>query len=85
MAFTIEPGLYIRQEALDALPRTPENLALIDSVQPAVRRYLDIGVRIEDSFLLDDTGLQNLSAALPRSIEAIEAFLMSGAAPKGDQ
>ena len=39
MAFTIEPGLYIRQVALDALPRTPENAAFIEKVQPAVRKY----------------------------------------------
>ena len=75
MAFTIEPGIYIRQAALDALPRTPENAAFIEKVQPAVRRYLDIGVRIEDSFLLDESGLRNLSAALPKTIDEIEALM----------
>src|SRR5437867_1539154 len=65
MAFTIEPGIYIRQSALDALPRTPENNALIEKVQPAVTRYVDIGVRIEDSFLLESTGLRRLSSAVP--------------------
>ena len=78
MAFTIEPGLYIRQSALDALPRTPENLAFIEKVQPAVRKYADIGVRIEDSFLLDDSGLRNLSQALPKTIADIEAFMREG-------
>ena len=62
MAFTIEPGIYIRQSVLDALPRTPENIAFIEKVQPAVRKYADIGVRIEDSFLLEESGLRNLSA-----------------------
>ena len=81
MAFTIEPGIYIRQSALDALPRTPENNALIEKVQPAVNRYRDIGVRIEDSFLLESTGLRRLSSAVPRTIEEIEAFLK----PKGSQ
>jgi len=75
MTFTIEPGIYIRQIALDALPRTPENLAFIEKVQPAVRKYLDIGVRIEDSFLLDESGLRNLSAALPKTIADIEALM----------
>ena len=75
MAFTIEPGIYIRQVALDSLPRTPENLAFIDKVQPAVRKYADIGVRIEDSFLLDESGLRNLSVALPKTIEDIEALM----------
>ena len=75
MAFTIEPGLYIRQSALDALPRTPENLALIEQIQPALRKYGDIGVRIEDSFLVEATGLRNLSAAVPKTINDIEAFM----------
>ena len=73
MAFTIEPGIYIRQSALDALPRTPENIAFIEKVQPAVRKYMDIGVRIEDSFLLEESGLRNLSGALPKTIDDIEA------------
>ncbi len=75
MAFTIEPGIYIRQSALDALPRTPENNALVEKVQPAVKRYADIGVRIEDSYLLEPSGLRRLSFAVPRTIEEIEAFL----------
>ena len=75
MAFTIEPGIYIRQSALDALPKTPENIAFIAAVQPAVRKYLDIGVRVEDSFLLEPAGPRRLSASVPRTIEAIEAFM----------
>ena len=81
MAFTIEPGIYIRQSALDTLPRTPENNALIEKVQPVVTRYANIGVRIEDSFLLESTGLRRLSSAVPRTIEEIEAFLK----PKGSR
>jgi Xaa-Pro aminopeptidase len=50
-------------------------------VQPALTRYADIGVRIEDSFLLESTGLRRLSSAVPRTIEEIEAFLK----PKGSQ
>jgi Xaa-Pro aminopeptidase len=75
MAFTIEPGIYIRQAALDSLPRTPENLAFIERVQPAVHKYADIGIRIEDSFLLEASGLKNLSAALPKTIEDVEALM----------
>jgi Xaa-Pro aminopeptidase len=79
MAFTIEPGIYIRQAALDSLPRTPDNIAFIDRVQPAVRKYADIGVRIEDSFLLEESGLRNLSIALPKTIDDIEAQMRRGA------
>jgi Xaa-Pro aminopeptidase len=75
MAFTIEPGIYIRPIALETLPRTRENIAFIERVGPAVRKYADIGIRIEDSFLLEDAGLRNLSAAVPKTIDAIEAFL----------
>jgi Xaa-Pro aminopeptidase len=75
MAFTIEPGIYVRQSVLDTLPRTPENLAFIQQVQPAVRKYADIGVRIEDSFLMEEAGLRNLSASVPKTIDEIEAFL----------
>lgn len=83
MAFTIEPGLYIRQTALDRLPRTPENDALIAKVQPAVRRYADLGIRIEDSFLLDDTGLRRLSASVPRTLPDIEQFMRARVIPPG--
>ncbi len=75
MAFTIEPGIYIREAALDALPKTPENLAFIEKVRPAVQKYKDIGVRVEDSFLLTDTGVENLSGSVPRTIPEIERFL----------
>ncbi|HEX4347143.1 MAG TPA: aminopeptidase P N-terminal domain-containing protein [Vicinamibacterales bacterium] len=75
MAFTIEPGIYIRQSALDTLPETPDNAAFIAAVQPAVRKYLDIGVRVEDSFLLETGGPRRLSASVPRTIEDIEAFM----------
>ena len=77
MAFTIEPGIYIRQSVLDGLTRTPENLALIEKIQPAVRKYADIGVRIEDSFLLEEGGLRTLSAAVPKTIGDIEELLRS--------
>jgi len=75
MAFVIEPGLYIRQAAIDALQPTPENGELIDAIRPAVAKYLDIGVRIEDAFVLEDSGLRRLTAAAPRTIEEIESFL----------
>ncbi len=83
MAFTIEPGVYIRQAALDSLPRTPENVALIQKVQSAVTKYLDIGVRIEDSLVMEGSGVRNLSSALPRSIEDVEAIMRGRRASSG--
>jgi Xaa-Pro aminopeptidase len=75
MTFVIEPGIYIREAALDNLPKTPENLAFIEKVRPLVQKYKDIGVRIEDSFLLTEKGLERLSAGTPRTIEEVEAFM----------
>lgn len=83
MTFTIEPGLYIRQAALDSLPRTPENIALIQKIQPAVTKYLDIGVRIEDSFVVERSGVRNLSSDAPRSIEDVELFMRGRRAASG--
>jgi Xaa-Pro aminopeptidase len=71
-AFVMEPGLYIRQAALDELPATPENAAFIEKVRPAVQKYKDIGVRIEDSFLMTEQGLVRLSAKAPRLVADIE-------------
>jgi Xaa-Pro aminopeptidase len=75
MAFVIEPGIYIRQSAVDSLPMTPENRALADKIQPAVKKYQDIGVRIEDAFLLEEHGLRRLTTTVPRTIEEIESFM----------
>jgi Xaa-Pro aminopeptidase len=75
MAFTIEPGIYIREAALNDLPKTPENAAFIEKVRPLVAKYKDIGVRIEDSYLLTPAGLERLSRTVPRTIDEIEKFL----------
>lgn len=75
MAFTIEPGLYFRQQALDDLPDTAENRAFKERVAPAFARYKNIGVRIEDSFLITDAGLKRLSSSVPRTMEEVEAWL----------
>ena len=78
MAFVVEPGLYIRPEALDNLPKTPENAAFIEKVRPMAEKYKYLGVRVEDSFLLTETGLKNLSAKVPRTIEDIERLMSKG-------
>ncbi len=74
-SFVIEPGIYIRENGLDSLPKTEKNQAFIEKVRPAFEKYRGIGVRVEDSFLLTDQGLEDLSASVPRTIEEIESFL----------
>jgi Xaa-Pro aminopeptidase len=75
MAFTIEPGIYIRQEALDNLAMTPENQAFIQKVQSTVDKYRNIGVRIEDSFVVNDGRAKSISVGIPRTVDEIEAFM----------
>ena len=77
-AFVIEPGLYIRQAALDELPKTPENASFIEKVGPAVQKYKDIGVRIEDSFLMTEQGVVRLSSKAPRLVADIEKVVGTG-------
>jgi Xaa-Pro aminopeptidase len=80
MVFTNEPGIYIREDALDNLPKTPENAAFIEKVRPVFEKYKNIGVRIEDDLVVTETGVEWMTAALPRKIEDIEKFMAS--APK---
>lgn len=75
MVFTNEPGIYIRADALEHLPKTPENEKFIAAVRPAFEKYKNIGVRIEDDMLVTAGGAEWLTKALPRSIADIEAFI----------
>jgi len=73
-AFTIEPGIYVRENLLDIIPRTPRNLAMIEKIRPAVERYRNIGIRIEDDYIMTDRGVEWISRA-PREMNEIEAVM----------
>jgi Xaa-Pro aminopeptidase len=75
MTFTNEPGIYLRIDALENLPKTPENEKLITAIKPAFEKYKGIGVRIEDDMLVTAEGVKWMTGALPRSIADIEAFI----------
>jgi Xaa-Pro aminopeptidase len=75
MVFTNEPGIYIREDALDVLPKTPENEKFIAAIRTAFEKYKNIGVRIEDDLLVTANGAEWMTKALPRSIADIEAFM----------
>jgi Xaa-Pro aminopeptidase len=73
-AFTIEPGIYVRANTLDIIPDTPRNRALRDKIRAAVTRYGNIGVRIEDDYLVTANDVEWISRA-PREISEIEALM----------
>lgn len=72
--FTIEPGLYVREHVLDLLPDTPRNRMLRERLAPAVAKYANIGVRIEDDYIVGPDGAEWISRA-PREIDEVEAAM----------
>lgn len=75
MTFTDEPGIYIRADALDNLENTLANKTFIAKVRPMFEKYKNIGVRIEDDLLITPTGVEWMTAKLPRKISDIEEFI----------
>jgi Xaa-Pro aminopeptidase len=74
-AFTIEPGIYVRADVLDFLLDTPGNRAMVDRLRPAVERYRNIGVRIEDVYLVTDLGVERVTTDVPREIAEVERMM----------
>ena len=75
MVLTVEPGIYIRPDALDVLPKTPENERFIAAVRPAFEKYKGIGVRIEDDILVTDGEPKVMSARIPSRIDEVEGTI----------
>ncbi len=78
-AFTIEPGIYVRENLLEILPDSPANKALIASIKVAHAKYQNIGVRIEDDYVVTASGVEWISRA-PREMAEIEALMKLGPA-----
>jgi len=76
--FTIEPGIYVRPSVLDELPNTPRNRAMIAKLRPAVERFANIGVRIEDDYFATDNGVEWISRG-PREASEIEHLMRAHA------
>lgn len=78
MVFTNEPGIYVRLDALDHRPFNfkPEEWEKFKrEIRAAYEKYKGIGVRIEDDMLVTETGTRWMTAALPRKLKEIEAFM----------
>jgi Xaa-Pro aminopeptidase len=72
-AYSIEPGIYVRQELLDIIPKAG-NEALLAKIAPAVRKYANMGVRIEDNYIVTDAGVIWVSC-VAREADEVEALM----------
>jgi Xaa-Pro aminopeptidase len=69
-------GHHIGAEVHDATPDGPLAIGMVLTVEPGV--YLPergVGVRIEDDILITPQGAEVLTAAIPKTVEAIEAAM----------
>jgi Xaa-Pro aminopeptidase len=75
MIFTNEPGIYLREDALEYLPKTAEWQTFVEKVRPVFEKYKNIGVRIEDDLLVTPTGVEWMTKNLPRKLSEVESFM----------
>ena len=73
-AFSIEPGIYVRGELADIVPATPGNAAFISRLRTALPKYANIGVRIEDNYVVTENGLEWISC-VAREADEVEAMM----------
>ena len=76
-AFTLEPGIYVREHVLEEIPNTPRNQEIAARLRPMVNFYKNIGVRIEDDYIVTDKGVEWISKA-PREITELELLMAAG-------
>jgi Xaa-Pro aminopeptidase len=82
MVMTMEPGLYFPEVRFDAFMdglkgRAPEAeiAAFREKVGPIYKKYVGIGVRIEDDVLIKDGASEVLSSGVPKEIDAVEKLV----------
>jgi Xaa-Pro aminopeptidase len=74
MVITVEPGIYVRADALENSP-LGKDADFVAKVGPAFQRFKNIGVRLEDDVLVTETGCRVMSEKAPRALDALEALI----------
>lgn len=75
MVFTIEPGLYFISDLMEQA-RNDDAITQYFNWDKIDEYALDCpAVRVEDDILLTESGAENLTDFLPRTVEEIEAFM----------
>lgn len=75
VTFVVEPGIYVRPDTLERLAADPARADLARTLRPAVTRFLNMGIRIEDSLLMTASGVDVMSAKVPKRASDVERLV----------
>ncbi|ETV92454.1 hypothetical protein H310_13329 [Aphanomyces invadans] len=76
MVVTVEPGCYFIEGQLEELLTNPDTAKYVN--QDVLRRFRGFGgVRIESDVIVTETGFENMSHLVPRTVEEIERVMAS--------
>ena len=83
-AFTIEPGIYVRENTLDLIPHTARNAQLLATIAPAVRKYAEHRRAHRGRLHRDGhAGVERITAGAPREMDEIEREMARHVTPAG--